>query len=130
MARRTRRDVDPAAVGAGRETVVDVQAVRGPVRLHVGDVLRLEVAEPAATGYRWTAATPEGGLLDPLESSVAAQAGAPPGAQARRTFRFLARRPGSATVDLLLARPWEQGRAADRVAVDVHVLPPESPAVS
>lgn len=87
------------------------------VAIERGDVLVVRLEETATTGYLWRAET-DGGLV---EVDDATGAGGPaPGAAGERVLRFRADEPGSWTLDLRLARPWEDAVAQER-RVDVTV---------
>ena len=77
------------------------------VDVRVGDRLALHLEENPAAGYRWT--------MNPLDQEVLAlerveyqpALGAGMGGGGQRAWTFLARKPGMATLQLALQRPWE-----------------------
>jgi inhibitor of cysteine peptidase len=78
----------------------------GPVEMCVGEELVLELAENPTTGYRWSVQV-SGDVLLELMPATYAGAGTGIGAGGRRTFRFNAMRPGTASVRATLCRSWE-----------------------
>jgi len=77
------------------------------VDLPVGDRLVLQLEENPTTGYRWG--------LEPLDQEVVAvehveyapARGGAVGGGGQRTWTVVARKPGTATLQLKLWRPWE-----------------------
>lgn len=111
-----------------REIFVDPGSQGGPVELHSGDVLRVDLAQPAG-GYQWAVVEPPDPVLDAAEPERREPSGdmqegqSPLGAEATVTLRFRARRPGQVALRLVLARQWEDGEPLNEVAVEVLVLP-------
>lgn len=107
-------------------------SMSGPVTLRVGQVLRIDVVNPSG-GYRWTTVEPVEAPLDTAEPLRAPpptdlQKGMPaPGAHRPVIMRYRARRPGTGTLRLVLARPWEHGKELQELVLDVHVLPSSAP---
>lgn len=92
----------------------------GRVAAAVGDLVVVHVPEPGATGHQWTS-TVAGDAVVEESTDLAVPEGAAPGQAGERTFAFRAHRPGSADVELTLARSWEHGPAADRLELHVSV---------
>lgn len=93
------------------------------LQLGVGDLLDVRLAATPGTGYGWEIAA--------LDREVVAERDRPgsrpvepvrPGSAARETFRFEARRPGTARLLLVYRRPWEHGVPPARTfSLDVTV---------
>ncbi|PYP85554.1 MAG: peptidase inhibitor I42 [Candidatus Angelobacter sp. Gp1-AA117] len=80
--------------------------------LHVpaGDEIQVQLEETPTTGYRWQVAGIDDGVLSPQGSSFSP--GTAIGAAGMRTFVFRAERPGTATLNLRLQRPWEDEKSS------------------
>ncbi|SFN90320.1 pentapeptide repeat-containing protein [Mycetocola miduiensis] len=117
-----------AHADADKEIRIDPTTRAAPVDLHTGDVLRIDVVQPAG-GYQWAVVEPPDPVLDAAEperherTAEVREGQGPLGAEAAVTLRFRARRPGQVSLRLVLARQWEHGEPLNEVAVDVRVLP-------
>jgi len=90
------------------EVVVSEGHNGGVVRARIGDTVTLKVAEIPTTGFRWELASLDSQFLaltrdefQPTSEGV--------GGGGLRVFHFLAKKPGSAGVELRLVRSWESG---------------------
>jgi len=107
---------EPVAPKAGRTLSVDV-----------GETIDLTLDANPTTGFRWFLAQPPDSLVLTLESHVyqSDPGGAGrSGAGGREIFRFRGVSPGSATLVLEYARPWEREKGvapAQRHAISVRV---------
>lgn len=117
-----------AHADADQEIRFDPTARAAPVDLHSGDVLRIDLVQPAG-GYQWAVVEPPDPVLDAAEperherTADVREGQRPVGAEATVTLRFRARRPGHVALRLVLARQWERHEPLNEVAVEVRVLP-------
>lgn len=110
-----------APPAAGDPILEDRDAGRA-LLLRVGDRFDVRLEGTPGTGYAWEVA--ELGDAVAQRGPPASQALEPvrPGTAARETFRFEARRPGTARLRLVYRRPWDRDAAPVRTfAVDVTV---------
>ena len=93
------------------------------IRVRQGDEIVLGLPENATTGYRWHVARSDG--LDEKEMGERERpTGANPqvGSGGTRKFRFVAKGPGSARLELKHWREWEGEKSViARFAVDITV---------
>jgi predicted secreted protein len=73
---------------------------------------RVELEEPAASGYRWTPGALPPGIQ--LEGDEVTPAEAVVGGVSRHVFRFAATQAGRHQLDFELKRPWEETAAESR----------------
>lgn len=86
--------------------------------LLVGDEVVIRLPENPTTGFRWSfALSSEGTLVSRGDTFVPASAALTPGAAGERVLRFVATRPGSASIKLTHGRTWEAG---DKPSTQVH----------
>jgi predicted secreted protein len=81
------------------------------VRVRLGDVIAIRVAETPTTGYRWV-------LADPPPSTPSP---ATPGAPGVRLLRLRAERPGMAVVRLTKRRPWAEADIGENHVVTIQI---------
>lgn len=106
--------------GARRPAIaLDIAAsgAEAPIRLEVGQALRIQLPSSAASGYDWAL---QGGL-PPLLRMETDPGGEPlsalrAGATAAQTWSFRAEHPGHATLSFAYRRPWEAGSVPARIA--------------
>jgi inhibitor of cysteine peptidase len=86
------------------------------LKARVGDTIVLRLQESPTTGYRWAISrgTPENDEFV-LESNAI-------GAGGIRVFRFPMQAPGAVTLELALARAWEDQPPAKHFKVEVQVI--------
>jgi predicted secreted protein len=102
---------------SGQDPVNDEETVQAAA----GEQFEVTVADLPGAGYEWVARDVPAGLAE-LGEDWAEPASELVGASRRRTFRFLAERPGSYQLVLELRRPWEHDRPPARTrTVEVHV---------
>ena len=77
------------------------------VRLEPGSELVVRLFENPTAGFRWSVRSDGAPVVELLES-LAGPAGSLPGAGRDRRFRFRAREPGTARLELAYARPWNE----------------------
>lgn len=111
---------------AAQEEAAPAKAGR-TLSVGVGETVDLTLDANPTTGFRWHLAQPPDKLVLTLESHLYQpdQAGAGrSGAGGREVFRFRGVSPGSATVVLEYARPWEREKGvapAQRHAIAIRV---------
>ena len=108
-----------------RTVDIDDSQDGGKLMVFQGDTVEVRLHSTPGTGYSWK-------VLH-LDGAVLAQKKAPifvpppqniPGAEGHLVFNFLASAPGSSTLELGYARPWEKDTAPARTfTVDVTVRP-------
>jgi predicted secreted protein len=97
---------DPPAA----ETVVRVEDDGKTFDVAVGASLTFRLANHGGTGYAWVPATVDGGegsVLSRVGETTSEASSDVPGASKLDVLRFVARRAGTATVEMDLVRPWE-----------------------
>jgi len=97
---------------------VDETANGNEVRMKVGEMLEVVLAETRATGYRWKVAS-DGAPVCRLERDRFEAPSATPGAPARHTWTFTAVQAGAATIELAYARSFGSAEAARRFTLRV-----------
>jgi inhibitor of cysteine peptidase len=90
------------------------------VRVHLGDVIAIRVAETPTTGYRWVLADPPPSILV-LENRYEPPSPATPGAPGVRLLRLRAQRPGMAVVRLTKRRPWAEADIGENHVVTIQI---------
>jgi len=115
---------DPAMTKLPPATVtVTEERVGERLALLVGDVLAVELDSASGGGYLWSVTRADPAVLETLGAETIP----PPaetravGAPARQRFLFRAVAPGSAGLELALARPWEGGEPRRRFALRLEV---------
>jgi inhibitor of cysteine peptidase len=101
------------AVGAGENG--------STVTAAVGDMVRIELAENATTGFRWQVASVDSSVLR-LQSDDFAPSGSGVGSGGLHVFRWAAVGRGSTDLRLELKRSWEAGLAKSTLAIRVSVV--------
>jgi hypothetical protein len=116
------------------ETQIDAEAFGGPVRLRVGDVVRINLKYLPGT-HRWAITEPASEILDAARPCQAPSQGDRPGQpheavsqDSPTSFRFRARQTGKGKLTFRLAPPGTDG-GHRRVILDVEVLPRTSRSV-
>ena len=91
------------------------------IRVHEGDEIVLGLTENASSGYRWHVARSDG--LDETDAGARTTGPNPQaGSGGIRKFRFVAKDPGSARLELKHWREWEGDKSViARFAVDITV---------
>lgn len=111
-----------AAQGAKSVDVDSATYAGNTVALTTGDTLRVRLVSNPGTGYRWAQAAPTPTVLTFIDSTFTGPAGTAVGAPGVQQFRFLAAQPGSSTLVLLYARPWETDpTSTDTVRINLSV---------
>jgi len=77
------------------------------VTLQPGQTLVVELPENPTTGFRWAIARNDDATLALRDSDYAQAVGAGIGGGGRRTFTFVAQKPGTVNLQLKLWREWE-----------------------
>ena len=99
------------ASGLSDESVV-VAREDGELVLHPGQLLAVELASNASTGYAWEIEADGAPVLAPasVPAPVSSETQAPPivGAGGVSRWRFKAVQPGTTEVRLVYRRPWEK----------------------
>lgn len=90
------------------------------VRVRLGDVIAIRVAETPTTGYRWVLADPPPSTLV-LENRYEPPSPATPGAPGVRLLRLRAQRPGMAVVRLTKRRPWAAADIGEDLVVTIQI---------
>jgi len=80
------------------------------VHASTGDEIQVQLEETPTTGYRWHLTGMDDGVLTQQGSSF--DPGTAIGAAGMRIFVFHAGKPGTATLSLLLRRPWEDEKSS------------------
>jgi len=107
------------------DTLVVSQAQDGQaVELPLGRILVVELPGNPTTGFEWAVAENNDALLEPGESSYAAESDAI-GAGGTFTFRFKAVAAGSAALRLAYRRSWESVPPEDTFTLTVTIPDPE-----
>jgi len=92
------------------------------ITMRTGDTLLLRLRSNPGTGYTWARDEAAADAVTLLDSTFAAPATSAVGAPGEQLFRFLGQNPGSATLALYYARPWESGNpAVDSVVINLRV---------
>jgi inhibitor of cysteine peptidase len=79
----------------------------GSVALRTGDVLVVELPEIFSTGFRWAFSADPQGALTTAGDEFTPNSGGGVGSGGVRVWRFIARRPGTDSIQLKLWREWE-----------------------
>ena len=77
------------------------------ITLQLEQTLVVELPENPTTGFRWAIARNDEETLALRDSDYSPAAGVGVGGGGRRTFTFVARKPGSVILQLKLWREWE-----------------------
>lgn len=89
-------------------TVGDAENGRA-ITLSRGDTLILLLASNRSTGYAWKVVRDDPAYLKPLGAPAYKRPpGSPVGGGGYQLFRFIAEKPGTASLTLKYSRPWEQ----------------------
>lgn len=98
----------PASPDAG-EAVVRLEDDGKTLDVARGTTVTVELQLSSGTGFSWTPAPADGGVLvqQGERASEQTDAAARPGAPRLDVFRFAALSPGTAVVTMELRRPWE-----------------------
>ena len=78
------------------------------ISIAVGETLELALPEASGTGFRWTLTSVDKSILALEKEHFADTAVTAPGSGRMRRWLFKAIAPGTATVALVYARPWEK----------------------
>ena len=73
----------------------------------IGDSIVVRLPETPTTGFRWNAMLSDARVIE-AQSDDYVPDGSAPGSGGLRTFRYLAKAEGVATLNFHLARPWER----------------------
>jgi predicted secreted protein len=84
------------------------------------DVVEIDVAENASSGYRWVLAPASERLAAVEEAAFQAPEEPMPGAGGRRRFVLRLRGPRQGVLELQLIRPWRPSQPISTVAVSVE----------
>jgi len=99
------------AAPAGGETVVRLDDDGKTIDLPRGATLVVKLSMSSGTGFAWTPAATDAGVLDAVgertSEALADAASAMPGGPHLDVLRFAALTPGTTTLTLELRRPWE-----------------------
>ena len=113
------KEIDDRASGKASElTVVDANPA-GETRLRRGQLLAIELASNASTGYAWEVEDNGSPVLEsaPVPASAAALPASPlAGAGGTSRWHYRAAQPGTATLRLVYRRSWEKGIEPVRIA--------------
>lgn len=95
-------------VSVSKEDVVEAQA--GETRLRLGQVLAIELASNASTGYGWEVIDDGSPQLVPAPVPAKAEVSPPPmpGAGGTSRWRYRAVQAGTTTLRLVYRRSWEK----------------------
>ena len=85
-----------------------------------GDLIMIRLAENLTTGYGWELEELDGPVLELLDSDYSEDRGEGMGRGGMRSFRFLAKSPGTQHIQLGYRRPWEDA-AVEHFDVDIKV---------
>jgi predicted secreted protein len=95
-----------AAPQTAGETVVQVEDDGKTFDVAAGATVTFKLASNAGTGYLWMPTGIDPGILAQTGDRTNEAASSAPGAPRVDVYRFAAKRPGSATVEMDLQRPW------------------------
>jgi inhibitor of cysteine peptidase len=99
----------PGQVLAGTVNLTDADNYR-TLRLAVGDMLIVSLASTPGTGFSWDVARVDARVMRQMGGPKLVYPAKPiPGAPATQVFRFIAKSPGAARLELVYRRPWERG---------------------
>jgi inhibitor of cysteine peptidase len=87
----------------------------------LGDTIRVELPESPTTGFRWSMAPFDSGILELKADEFLPNGGAGVGGGGRRVFRLAAKGRGNTTLDFMLARPWEAGAPRSRFTITLSI---------
>jgi len=93
--------------------IIDEHFDRSTVRVHLGDVVELRLAENPTTGFRWRM-TKDGRPVCDVKDEAYQRLGTAPGAGGVHRWTFDATQTGRSTVELLYRRAWEAAAPAGR----------------
>jgi len=99
------------------EIVLSDAAHGRAVPAQVGDTIVVELAENPTTGFRWTVTAIDTRALQAAGDEFRRDPRAGVGGGGLRVFRFTARKRGTTSLELKLARSWESGSARAIFAV-------------
>jgi predicted secreted protein len=86
-----------------------------------GGVLTFSLARNAGTGFEWSPAPLDGGVLMMQGERASERTSDEPGAAKNDVYRFLAGEPGTVTVEMQLRRPWGDQPPVKTLRVVVEV---------
>jgi predicted secreted protein len=118
--------VDPTAEKEKANDMAEVAITEGHdggiVPARVGDSITLKLAETPATGFRWELGSVESQVLA-LTRDEFQPASLGIGGGGLRVFHFIAKKPGTAGLELRLARSWESAppKSVFRVRIAVSL---------
>ncbi len=86
------------------------------VRIIVGDTFDLQLPAVMGTGFSWQVKQQNSKAVSLLgEPELKSPPDAPPNTPEVQIFHFKARKPGSVTLQLDYARPWEKDKPPDKI---------------
>ena len=96
------------------DIVIHESDADGTIQVARDDVVIVELEESIGTGYSWEVAGAVRRGVEVVGSTHVPAAHAMPGAAGTRRVRLAAREAGTAEVELVLRRPWEDADAVIR----------------
>jgi predicted secreted protein len=116
----------PATAGAPRPPTLEVTKIHNGRRAicQVGTLIVIRLPGNPTTGYQWTALPASNPVMRLVGPPQYAPAAGLPGAGGQFVFTFQAIRPGTGSIRLVYARPWDRSApAADSFSLGVEVQP-------
>ena len=101
------------------EIRIDPRNLAGPVRLHIGDTIVVELPENPTTGFRWQG-SPDSQLVPSADQFVPSRDAAP-GGGGIRTLRFGVVAAGDGRLKLQLRREWETAMPQQSLEIPYQV---------
>ena len=102
------------------------------ITIHIGDHVRVCLAENPTTGYRWRLAQDHGAILTLMHNQASAPAADPagtptrPGASGLHTWLFQAHSAGDAELRFESARSWEPAATGKTIVFPIAVKSPHT----
>jgi predicted secreted protein len=113
---------DPTALAdSGGDTEVRVEDDGKTFDLAPGGTLTFRLASHSGTGFVWTPAAEDGGVLSQVGERASEASSDVPGAPKTDVYRFVARSAGTATIEMDYQRPWGNQPPVKTVHVTVNV---------
>lgn len=115
-----------ASPSCGRQAMGDITLTKADngktIELRPGQMVVVELNENAMTGYRWAIDRTDEQIAAAQGADMALTPGGGVGAGGKRTFRFQAKKVGTAHLELKLWRDWEGDKSIiDRFNVTLQV---------